>query len=65
MNIQNRLLMVIKATFIVILRTLLLPVVILISFIRLRSYRRRCKKSNFKQNERFDKKPDFQTFGCS
>lgn len=56
MSIRNRPLMVIKATLIVIMRTLLLPAIILISFIRLRRYRKHCKTSNIEQNERFDRK---------
>lgn len=59
MSIRNRPLMVIKATLIVVLRTLLLPLIILISFIRLRRYRKYCKTSNIEQNERFDRKFHF------
>lgn len=59
MSIRNRPLMVVNATLIVILRTLLLPFIILISFIRLRKYRKHCKTSNIEQNERFDKKFNF------
>lgn len=59
MSILNRMTMVVKATLIVVLRTLLLPVIILISFIRLRRYRRLCKISNIKQNERFNRKVRF------
>ncbi len=59
MSIRNRLLMVIKATLIVILRTLLLPAIILISFIRLRRYRKHCKTSNIVQYERFNRQVRF------
>lgn len=61
----RRILMISKATFMLLLRTVLVPFVILVSFIRLRLYRSRCKKSNFEQNERFFKKPDFKPFRCS
>lgn len=59
MNLRNRPLMVINASLIVILRTLLLPAIILISFLRLRRYRKYCKISNIEQNERFDRKFHF------
>lgn len=58
-QIISMILRIFKATLIIVLRTLLLPVIILISFIRLRMYRKHCKTSNFEQNERFNQRVHF------